>query len=286
MTDTTFATAFAFFFGLCAGSFLNVCISRWPRDLSVVRPRSRCPKCGHQLSWFENIPVLSWLALRARCRSCHERIPIIYPLGELGVGLLWALCFAAFGATFTALRLAVVLTILTGVALTDLEHYLIPDGYTITGLLFALVTAFAAPFVGESMIFANPYDAIVGACAGAGLIAIIGWLGEVALKKEAMGMGDMTLMAFVGAMLGPTRALATIFLGAAIGAVTFLAIVYPVALLRRNRTISQTELALDGGSSRAPVEMPLVPFGVFLAPAAAVMLVWGYPLLARVMPGM
>ncbi|MDB4885192.1 MAG: hypothetical protein JWN79_630 [Gemmatimonadetes bacterium] len=284
MTETTFATAFAFCFGLCAGSFLNVCISRWPRDLSVVRPRSRCPKCSHQLSWYENIPVLSWIALRARCRSCHERIPYIYPLGEIGVGVLWALCFASFGATFTAVRLAVVLTILVGVALTDLEHYLIPDGYTITGLLFALVTAFAAPFVGESLIFANPYDAVVGACAGAGLIAIIGWLGEVALRKEAMGMGDMTLMAFVGAMLGPTRALATIFLGAGIGAVTFLAIVYPVAVIRRNRAAAQTELALDAGGHRTPVELPLVPFGVFLAPASAVMLLWGDMILARLMP--
>jgi leader peptidase (prepilin peptidase) / N-methyltransferase len=200
------------------------------------------------------------------------------------VGLLWAACFAAFGATFTSLRLAVVLTILTGVALTDLKHYLIPDGYTITGLLFALATAFAAPFVGESLIFANPYDAIVGACAGAGLIAIIGWLGEVALGKEAMGMGDMTLMAFVGAMLGPTRALATIFLGAGLGAVTFLAVVYPVAFIRRHRSASQTELALDAGGPRAPVVLPLVPFGVFLAPAGAVMLLWGDRLLALLMP--
>lgn len=255
----------------------------WPRDLSVVRPRSRCPQCGHQLTWFENIPVLSWLALRARCRSCRQRIPAIYPLAEIGVGLLWALCFSTFGPTFTSIRLAVVLTILVGVALTDLQHYLIPDGYTITGLLFALVTAFAAPFVGESTIFASPFDAVVGPCAGAGLIAIIGWLGEVALRKEAMGMGDMTLMAFVGATLGPTRALATIFVGAAISAVTFLAIVYPIALLRRQRVTSQTELSLDGASGRAPVELPLVPFGVFLAPAAAAMLLWGDLILERIL---
>lgn len=285
MTETAIATTFAFCFGLCVGSFLNVCISRWPRELSVVHPRSRCPQCGHQLAWFENLPVLSWIALRARCRSCRLPIPVIYPLAEIGVGLLWALCFASFGSGFTALRLAVVLTILVGVALTDLQHYLIPDGYTITGLSFALVTAFVAPFVGESAIFAGPYDAVVGACAGAGLIAIIGWLGEVALRKEAMGMGDMTLMAFVGALLGPTRALATIFVGAAIGAVTFLGVVYPIALLRRRRVTVQTELSLEGTGARAPVELPLVPFGVFLAPAAAAMLLWGDRILALVMPG-
>jgi leader peptidase (prepilin peptidase)/N-methyltransferase len=278
----TFATVFAFFVGLCVGSFLNVCVARWPLEQSVVRPRSRCPNCGHQLAWFENVPVLSWLVLRARCRCCTESISAIYPIGEILVGVLWALCVSRWGATFTALRVAVFLTILTGVALTDLRHYLIPDGFTVTGLIWTLGTALAAPFIGETVMFAGPYDALVGACAGAGLIAIVGWLGEVTLKREAMGMGDMTLMAFVGAALGPTRSLLTVFLGAAIGAVAFLAVVYPIALVRRGRVASQTELALGS----APVELPLVPFGLFLAPAAAVMLLWGDQLLDRLFLGM
>lgn len=282
MNPTVLIPAFAFVVGLCVGSFLNVCVARWPAELSVVRPRSRCPHCGHQLSWFENIPVVSWVALRARCRCCDEPISAIYPIGELLVGVLWALCAARWGATFTALRVAVFLTILTGVALTDLRHYLIPDGFTITGLLWTLGTALIAPFLGETLLFAGPYDALVGACAGAGLIAIVGWLGEAALDREAMGMGDMTLMAFVGAALGPGRSLLTIFLGAAIGAVVFVGIVYPIALVRRGRAASQTELAL--GSS--PVELPLVPFGVFLAPASAVMLLWGDQLIDRLFIGM
>ncbi len=282
MKPETVATLAAFFVGLCIGSFLNVCVARWPREMSVVRPRSRCPHCGHQLAWFENIPVFSWLALRARCRCCDESISAIYPLGELTIGVLWAICVAEFGPTFTALRIAMFLTILTGVALTDLQHYLIPDGFTVSGLLWTLATALAAPFIGDSVIFAGPYDSLVGACAGAGLIAVIGWLGEAALKREAMGMGDMTLMAFVGAALGPSRAIATVFLGATIGAVAFLAIVYPVALLRRGRVSQQTELALGGGTPS--MQLPLVPFGVFLAPAAAVMLLWGDKLLGRVFP--
>ena len=276
-------TVYAFLVGLCIGSFLNVCIARWPRDLSVVRPRSRCPHCGHTLAWFENIPLVSWLVLRARCRCCDEPISAIYPLLELAIGVLWAVLVAHYGPTFTALRLAVFLTILVGVALTDLRHYLIPDGFTVSGLLWTLGTALAAPFVGESLLFAGPYDALVGACAGAGLIAVIGWLGEAALKKEAMGMGDMTLMAFVGAALGPSRAIATVFLGATIGAVAFLAIVYPIAVLRRGRVTTQTELAL-GGQESAPMEMPLVPFGVFLAPAAVIMLIWGEQILGKVFP--
>ena len=284
MMPDPIVTFAAFILGLCMGSFLNVCVSRWPRYLSVVSPRSRCPNCGHQLAWFENIPVASWLALRARCRCCDEPISPIHPLGELAIGVLWALCFAHFGATFTALRVAVFLTILVGVALTDLQHYLIPDGFTITGLLWCLGTALAAPFFVDSPLFAGPYDALIGACAGAGLIAVIGWLGEAALKREAMGMGDMTLMAFVGAALGPSRALTTVFLGATIGAVVFLAVVYPAAWLRRSRVAPQTELAL--GESSDELALPLVPFGVFLAPAAVIMLFFGDELLNRVFLGM
>jgi leader peptidase (prepilin peptidase)/N-methyltransferase len=274
------ASAYALIVGLCVGSFLNVCIARWPRDLSVIRPRSRCPQCGHQLAWYENIPLVSWIALRARCRCCDEPISVIYPALELLIGLVWLASVHYYGPTFTALRLAVFITLLVGVALTDLQHYLIPDGFTITGLLFMLATALLAPFLGESLIFAGPYDALVGACAGAGLIAVVGWLGEAALGREAMGMGDMTLMAFVGAALGPTRAIATVFVGATIGAVAFLAIVYPIAMLRRGRVSSQTELAL--GATQPALQLPLVPFGVFLAPAAAVMLLWGDQLLGRV----
>jgi leader peptidase (prepilin peptidase)/N-methyltransferase len=247
----------------------------------VVRPRSRCPHCGHQLAWFENIPVISWLVLRARCRCCDESISSIYPLGEIAVGLLWALCASRWGATFTALRVAVFLTILTGIALTDLRHYLIPDGFTVTGLIWTLGTALLAPLLGETLLFAAPYDALIGACAGAGFIAVIGWLGEVALKKEAMGMGDMTLMAFVGAALGPGKAIATVFLGASLGALVFLLVVYPLALARRGRIATQTELALG----TVPVAMPLVPFGVFLAPAAVIMLLWGDQLLDRILLG-
>ena len=279
---TTFLRALAFVLGACVGSFLNVCVARWPRELSVIRPRSRCPSCGHQLAWYENIPLVSWIALRARCRGCDERISAIYPALELLIGIVWLVSVRSYGPSFTALRLAVFITLLVGVAITDLQHYLIPDGFTITGLLFMLGTALLAPFLGESLIFAGPYDALVGACAGAGLIAIVGWLGEAALGREAMGMGDMTLMAFVGAALGPSRAIATVFVGATIGAVAFLAIVYPIAMLRRGRVTPQTELAL--GTTQQSLHLPMVPFGVFLSPAAALMLIWGDQLLGRVFP--
>jgi leader peptidase (prepilin peptidase) / N-methyltransferase len=261
----------AFILGAIIGSFLNVCVARWPRDLSVVRPRSKCPYCGHQLAWFENIPLVSWLVLRGRCRCCDESISIQYPLVELTVALAWLLSFSNFGATFTAFRVAVFFTILLGIAITDLRHYLIPDGFTVFGLFFMLLTSVVGMYVGQQAPFVAPDAALVGACAGAGLIAIVGWLGEVVLKREAMGMGDVTLMAFAGAALGPSRAIVTVFAGALLGAITFVVLVYPVARVRHSGYREQTELALGGSA----FEAPLVPFGVFLAPAALVALLWG-----------
>jgi leader peptidase (prepilin peptidase)/N-methyltransferase len=271
----------AFIVGAAVGSFLNVCVARWPRDLSVMRPRSRCPRCGHQLSWFENIPLVSWLALRARCRCCDEPISVQYPIVEATVALGWMLSFNHFGLTLTALRVAMFGTILLGIAITDLQHYLIPDGFTVFGLFWVLAMSVAGLFVGDQGPFVGPYEALVGACAGAGLVAIVGWLGEVALKREAMGMGDVTLMAFAGAALGPARAIVTVFAGALLGAVAFLAVVYPVARVRQSAYREQTELALGGGSFVAP----LVPFGVFLAPAALLTLLWGDAVLAWLLRG-
>lgn len=248
--------------GASIGSFLNVCISRWPADLSVVSPRSRCPRCERPIAWYDNVPVVSWLALRGKCRGCALPISVQYPLVELATGILWVACVWWFGPTFTALRVAIAATILLGVLMTDLLHYVIPDGFTVTGFVFALVSSVAALVMGDRGPFAGPWDAFLGACAAAGLIAIVGWLGEVVLRKEAMGQGDVTLMAFIGAMVGPMRGFLTVFIGAAIGAAAFLLIVVPIGALRAKRRGEAFEL-------------PLVPFGVFLAPAGIVALLWG-----------
>lgn len=281
MTPTSLWLTAAFIIGAAVGSFLNVCIVRWPHEMSVVRPPSRCTRCGHRISWFENIPVVSWLVLRGRCRCCDEAISPLYPMVELSVALGWVAAVWYLGPTFDALRVAIVGTALLGIAITDARHYLIPDGFTLFGLGFTLVASMVGAVLGiESALFAGPYDAIIGACAGAGVVAIVGWLGEVAMKKEAMGLGDVTLMAFAGAALGPGRALLTVFVGAALGAVTFLAVVYPIAWARRSHLQPQTELALG---TPATFEPPLVPFGVFLAPATLITLIWGDTLLAFVL---
>jgi leader peptidase (prepilin peptidase)/N-methyltransferase len=269
-----------FIVGAVLGSFLNVCIFRWPRERSVVRPRSRCSSCGHQLEWFENIPVFSWIFLRAKCRVCEEPISVQYPLIELTVALGWMMAVSAYGPTFTAVRVAIFGTILLGVAITDLRDYLIPDGFTLSGLVIVLLTAAVGFVRGDVTPFAAPYDAIIGACAGAGMIAIIGWIGEIAMGKEAMGLGDVTLMAFVGGALGPQRAITTVFLGAVLGMIAWVGLIAPLTWMRRSPARgAQTELALGGAGAAV---LPLVPFGVFLAPAAFINLIWGDQLMAMI----
>jgi leader peptidase (prepilin peptidase) / N-methyltransferase len=271
MIEFTFA-AFVFFLGASFGSFLNVAISRWPEGLSVVKPRSRCPKCGHQISAGENIPILSWLLLRGRCRGCGVRISAQYPIVELLVGLMWLWAYLQFGPTLTAFRVAVFMTVLLGIAVTDAKHFLIPDGFTVFGVFFMLVSAFVALFLGEAEPFARPWEAILGMCVGAGAISIVGWLGEVWLKRPAMGFGDVTLMAVVGAAVGPARALLTIFIAVAIAPVILLGIVYPLSARGLADDKGQTELALEASGGWRKRELP---FGVFLAPAAVIALLFG-----------
>ena len=268
---------FLFFVGTIFGSFLNVCIGRWPEGLSVVKPRSRCPKCGHQITASENIPIFSWLFLRGRCSACGERISIQYPIVELLVGLLWLGAYLQFGMTFTAFRVAVFATVLLGIGITDAKHFLIPDGFTVFGLFFVLISAFAALYLGESEPFARPWDAVLGMCVGAGAISIVGWLGEVWLKRPAMGFGDVTLMAVVGVAVGPPRALLTIFIAAVIAPIILLAVVYPLSARGLANDKGQTELALEAAGGWRKRELP---FGVFLAPAALITLVWGDAIIA------
>ena len=258
---------FAFLLGACFGSFLNVCIGRWPAGMSVIRPPSRCPACQRPIRAYENVPIFGWIALRGRCAGCRSPISAQYPLVELLIALVWLAAAIIFGPTLVALRVAVFVTLMIGIAITDAMHYVIPDGFTVPGLVWMLVTAFAAVFLRSDSAFAAPYDAMMGALVGAGAIAIAGWLGEAALKREAMGFGDVTLMAVVGAAVGPQRALLTIFLGAAIGVVVFVGVVLPATRLRTRATN-----VVEGAETPS---LPLVPFGVFLAPAALIALFYG-----------
>lgn len=237
-------------FGLVFGSFLNVCVVRWGAEpkQSVVRPPSRCPRCGTGLRPYDNIPVISWLLLRGRCRSCGLPISAMYPLVELATGAIWAWMAWRHGLTLHALSGAVLFTILLGIALTDLRAYIIPDEFSVGGLVLGLVLALAAglPALGQ---------ALLGAAVGFALLWLIGWLGAIVFRKDAMGGGDVKMMAMVGAFTGWQGTLVTIFLGAVLGTLIFV----PITIFKRDK---------------------LVPFGIFLALGAAASWIAGPALIA------
>jgi leader peptidase (prepilin peptidase)/N-methyltransferase len=220
-----------------------VCIARLPVDESVIRPRSKCPKCGQMITWWDNIPVVSWIVLRGQCRHCAAPISLQYPVIELLVALIWGCSAWYYGLTVTALSAALFGTILLGIGVTDARHYLIPDEYTLGGLGLGLLLSLAGGWSGLLW-------AAVGAATGFGLLLFVAWAGAKAFGKEAMGGGDIKMMAMVGAFLGWKGVLLTIFGGALLGTVIFV----PLNLGKKDR---------------------LVPFGVFLAAAAAVTFVFG-----------
>jgi len=243
VNEPTLAAVVGALFGAVIGSFLNVCIVRLPAEQSVVSPPSRCPKCGKPVEWRDNIPVLSWLLLGGKCRGCREPISILYPLVELATALVWAGMAWYYGLSLEALKGALFGTLLIGIALTDAREYIIPNEFTIGGLAIGLVLSAAGGL--DSVI-----AALIGASVGFGLLWLVGVAGRWAFKEEAMGGGDIKMMAMVGAFVGWQGVLLTIFLGALAGTAIFL----PLTLVGRKR---------------------LVPFGVFLAIGAAVTYVIG-----------
>ena len=236
-SDAWIVSALAGLVGLMIGSFLNVCTLRWPEDESVVFPGSHCPKCGEPIRWYDNVPVLGYVLLRGRCRACREPISLQYPLVELATGLVWTGMFSYAGLSFEALRGTLFLTILFGIALTDARFYIIPDQFSLGGLVLGLGLAFLPGGI-------DALDALIGAIVGFGLLGSVAVVGKWMLKKDAMGLGDIKMMAMVGAFLGWAGVLLTVFLGALLGAVIFGPISYKTK--------------------------KLVPFGIFLAAAAAI----------------
>ncbi len=196
--------------GAMLGSFLNVCILRWPRDESVVRPRSHCPGCQRLIAWYDNIPVLSWLLLRGRCRHCGTGISLQYPLVELATGLLWAWMAWRYGPVVESVRAATLGTLLLGIAMTDAHEFIIPHQFTFGGLALGLGLTFIAGPDGVS-------GAAFGACFGAGLLYFVGFLGRIVLRREAMGGGDVAMLGLIGGFLGWEAVLATVFLGSVVG---------------------------------------------------------------------
>jgi leader peptidase (prepilin peptidase) / N-methyltransferase len=241
--------------GLALGSFLNVLSIRWPQDRSVVSPRSACPECDTPIAWYDNIPVLSWVLLGGRCRTCKTRISLQYPLVELTTALVWAGLFAFYGPTGEALRGSIFLTILFGIALSDARFYIIPDqfslGGTAVGLGLALLPGVRLTVgraaLGAAIGFGTMWVIAVG---GTWLVNVLrpGRLEEAGVDR-ALGGGDVKMMGLVGAFLGAWGVALTVFLGSLFALVVF----GPISYFTKR----------------------LIPLGIFLAAGAALTYGWG-----------
>jgi leader peptidase (prepilin peptidase) / N-methyltransferase len=222
----------AFLFGLLIGSFLNVCIHRWPRGRSVVRPRSHCVRCRKTIAWYDNIPVASYLLLRGRCRYCGRHISVRYPAVELLTGLVFFYFVWMLGAGAAAYKMCVFGAIAIGLVFSDLEKRILPDELTLGGTLIGLAFAAFVPLHDESTLglfwlmglnLTGPVrwlaEAVVGALVPTLFLWGGGWLYLKVRHKEGLGLGDVKLMVMVGAFLGLEMALGTLLLGSLAGSV-------------------------------------------------------------------
>jgi leader peptidase (prepilin peptidase)/N-methyltransferase len=223
----------ALLFGLVIGSFLNVCIHRWPRGRSVIKPRSHCVRCRKPIAWYDNIPVVSYLLLRGRCRHCGKHISIRYPVVEVLTGLLFFFFVWTLGPVAAALKMCVFSAIVLGLTFSDLEKRLLPDELTLGGMLigFAFSIFVRVPdIVGGAIIWmfgggdiTGRWRWIVESACGALLPAFFlwggGWLYEKFRHREGLGLGDVKLIAMVGSFLGLQNALMTLIVGSIAGSI-------------------------------------------------------------------
>ncbi|MCU0558915.1 MAG: prepilin peptidase [Desulfobacterales bacterium] len=208
----------AFVFGLIVGSFLNVCIHRLPLSQSVVHPRSACPGCSRPIRAYDNIPVVSYLALRGRCRDCGMRIPWRYPLVELLSGAFAALAVVKFGLSGQAAVVYLLVAALLVVTFIDIDHRIIPDVISLPGIPIGLAASFGLSGV-------SPLQSLIGILAGGGSLFLVAWGYQLATGREGMGGGDIKLLAMIGAFFGWPGVLFTVFTASLTGTLAGLAVI-------------------------------------------------------------
>lgn len=238
-------------FGMMIGSFLNVCIFRLPRNLSVVWPPSACPKCSKKIAWYDNIPVLSFLILGARCRNCKDGISPRYPLVEAlgGFAAFWAIHW--WGATPYGYMAAALFFAFIAVTFIDLEHEIIPDEITLSGIALGAVFSVIFPaWHGTREHLPGLVSSLIGVLVGGGILLAMGMVGEKIFKKEAMGGGDVKFLAAFGAFFGWQGALLSLFIASFAGAIFGIAI------------------RIATGKDR-------IPFGPYLVIGCVVYMLWG-----------
>ncbi len=237
-------------FGALVGSFLNVCIYRLPLRESIVWPGSHCPACAQPIAWYDNIPIVSYLILAGRCRSCRNAISCRYPLVEAlnaagYVGLFWY-----FGATWATAVYGILYSALLVVAGTDLSHKIIPNAITFPGIALGLLSA-------ATVLPLGLLDGIIGLLVGGGLLWFLAWISPYLFGKEGMGGGDIKLLAMIGAFLGWKPALMTIMVGSLLGSVVGVTLIGAHIIKRED----------------------YIPFGPFLVCGAVVALFFGETIL-------
>ncbi len=256
-------------FGLIVGSFLNVCIYRLPRGESIVFPGSHCPHCGCAIRPFDNVPVLSFLWLRGRCRSCSKPISAQYLVVELLTGTCFYLCAGKWGFTAPTYLNSVFLSMIIVLVFVDLRHQILPNGLTLPGTLLGILLCRVQDqnLFGDAVTFGlasalsagNPErlvpwtGSIFGALAGAGILFLVERAYRLLRKRQGLGMGDVKMMAMVGAFLGWRLGLLTIFAGSLLGSIIGIGLII-----------------FRGKNLQTPL-----PFGTFLGPGAAVAVLWG-----------
>ena len=250
---------FLFAFGSAVGSFLNVCIHRLPKNESIINPPSHCPKCNKRIAWYDNIPLVSYILLGAKCRNCKSRISFRYFMVELLTASLFMTLYWRFGFNPTYLGMAILCCGLLVATFVDFEYQIIPDEISIGGIISGLIFAVVYPrLLGETSHIAGGLKSLLGIVAGGGSIYITGLLGSMAFKKEAMGGGDVKLMAAIGAFLGWEMALLTFFLAPISGAIV-------------------------GLISKIKFKQNVIPYGPFLSLSAVACIFWGRDILRYIL---
>ena len=249
MTPDTVYALFALAFGMVVGSFLNVCICRMPGGQSVVTPPSHCPHCSYQIRWYDNIPVVSYLLLRGKCRGCGAHISLQYPLVELLNGILTLLLFLRFGPTLTFAALFIFCSALVVITFIDIEHQIIPDEISLSGIVIGFIVSF---FLKEQ----SWLNSLLGILLGGGSLLLVAYVYQWLTGKEGMGGGDIKLLAMMGAFLGWKSIPFIIFASSLVGSVVGVSMM----LFQKK----DSKLA--------------IPFGPYLAFGALLYIFYGKPL--------
>ncbi len=257
-----------FVLGLAFGSFLNVCISRIPRDQSAVIPRSHCPACGTFIRWHDNIPLLSWVFLEGRCRACRGRISLRYPAVEALTALLFTACYIWFGPTWLTAKLCTFCFLLVGLLFMDAETGVLPREFTYPGFVLGFAFSWIAPTDNSAtQFFLHAYglqlssvqtsllDSTAAALFGVGFFFVAAGLYFLTRKRQGMGTGDFALIAMSGAFLGLKLTLLVVFLA------PILATIYALVLIMRHTTAP----GRAGVSVGEMVQSREIPFGVFIS---------------------